>query len=99
MQFVLITRDDLTDTNDCFRAACSARGIELAEVQAGSVSGTKLSSDGPRALYRAAGDDGACLIEKLLVRDDDAVLHDPHFPCDHHLARLARTDVDRKSVV
>lgn len=93
MQFVLITRPDLDETNRRFRAACSARGIKLAEVQAGSVSNAGLSPEGPRLIYRAAADEGACVIEKLLARPGDALLHDPHFPCDHHPARLARSDV------
>ncbi len=93
MQFVLITRPDLEDTNELFRAACHARGLHCAEVVAGQASAALSDTDGTRLIYCAATDRSSRLVEKLLARTGDALLHDPHFICDHQPILLARTGI------
>lgn len=90
MRFVLITRSDLDHTNKPFRNACARHGIAISEVHAGNAGASDLSGTGPRLIYCAATDWASRLIEKLLVRPGDALLHDPHFVCEHQPILLAR---------
>ena len=93
MQFVLITRHDLEDTNALFRAACTARGMAYCEVEAGQARSAELGSTAPRLIYTAATDWNSRLLEKLIARPGDALLHDPHFICDHQPSLLKRAGV------
>lgn len=88
--FVLISRPDLDTTNELFARACAARGIPFHMVIPGAASAAGLPTSGRRLIYAAATDRAALLLEKLMVRPGDALLHDPHFPCDHAPIRLAR---------
>lgn len=99
MRFVLITRPDLEETNTVFQAACAARGLAFTEVHAGSVGAADLSGDGPRLIYCAATDWASRLIEKLLQRPGDALLHDPNFVCDHQPILLARAGLPMAKAV
>lgn len=90
MRFVLITRADLEHTNVAFRTACARRGIPISEVHAGNAGAADLSDGGPRLIYTAATDLASRLVEKLLARAGDALLHNPHFMCDHQPILLAR---------
>ena len=81
--FVLVSRPDLAATNDLFEAACKARGLELVLLEPGAASNTALPREPRRLIYRAATDHAARLVEILVARPGDALLHDPHFICAH----------------
>lgn len=84
MHLVLITRRALAPTNAVFRAACLARGLGYAEVIPSEARQSGLSAlSGPRLIYRASVDTASCLVEKMLAPGAAAMLHDPHFICDH----------------
>lgn len=93
MRFLLITRPELGDTNDLFRAACQDRGVELTELTAGNVGSAELGGTGPRLIYCAGADPASRLIEKLVARPGDALLHDPYFPCDHQPILLRKSGI------
>ncbi|MEM7211232.1 MAG: hypothetical protein AAF479_04950 [Pseudomonadota bacterium] len=93
MRFLLITRPELTDTNDLFRASCQDRAVQMTELTAGNVGSADLGSSGPRLIYCAGADAASRLVEKLVVRPGDALLHDPHFSCDHQPILLRRSGI------
>lgn len=91
MRLVLVTRPDIAETNGLFRAAAAARGLAVSEIEAGAVAATGLPAEGRRLIYRPAVDRASELLEKLVARPGDALLHDPHFRCDHQPILLAKS--------
>ena len=91
--FVLLTRPELEDTNALFRAACVARDIECIEITPGHAGKSTLGTDRTRLIYRAAADWNARVLEKLIARPNDVLLHDPHFVCEHQPIRLAQSGI------
>ena len=81
--FVLVSRPALDETNHLFHAACAARGLAMVQVEPGAARKTPLPRAARRLIYRAATDHAARLVEMLLARPGDALLHDPHFICAH----------------
>ena len=84
----MVTRPDLVRTNALFQAACRARGLDCVVIVPGATQGVSLPADRPRLLYRAATDWGARLVEQLLARPGDALLHEPGFICAHQGIQL-----------
>lgn len=83
MRFLLVTQPDLDETNALFRAGCAARGLPIVELCPGASAGLLSPTDGPRLIYRAATDRAARLLELLLARQGDLLLHDPAFIYTH----------------
>ena len=69
------------------------RGLELCQVVPGAASGATLPPERRRLIYRAATDYAAQLVEQLLARPSDALLHDPHFPAAHQGILLRQAGV------
>lgn len=93
MRVILITRPYLEDTNRLVRKAARHRGLALSAFESCAAGERAVSDPSPRLIYRAATDWNAKVMEKLLARPGDALLHDPHFPCDEPEIRLAQAGV------
>ena len=90
MRVVVITRPDLEETHRLLRKAAGRRGLQYTELVAGAAGGSDLSAVCPRLIYCAATDAPSVLLEKLVARPGDALLHDPFFGCDHQPITLQR---------
>lgn len=99
MRCLLITRQDLTETNDLFRQACRDRDLPISEISAGNMGPAALARSERRLIYCAATDHASRLLEKLLLRPGDAALHDPHFPCDHQAIFLRQSGLPMAQAV
>ncbi|MEM9062912.1 MAG: hypothetical protein AAGD13_20810 [Pseudomonadota bacterium] len=93
MRFLLISRDELVETNEAFREACAARRIALTILEAGSAGTSDLGVPGERAIYTAAADRASGLLETLIARPGDALLHDPDFVYQHQPIVLRKNGV------
>lgn len=86
----MITRPHLEDTNRLLHKAARHRGLAITAVDSPAAADRTVSETGPRLIYRAATDWNAKVFEKMLARPGDALLHDPHFPCDEPVLRLGQ---------
>jgi hypothetical protein len=94
VQFVLITRPELADTNEALLHACARRTIACVTVVAGGGSSAPLlPAPVPRLLYRASSDVASCLLEALLATPAAVALHDPHFPAAFAGMRMRQAGV------
>ena len=90
MRVVLITRPHLEDVNRLLHKAARHRGLAITAVDSPAAAERTVVEKGPRLIYRAATDWNAKVFEKILARPGDALLHDPHFPCDEPVLRLGQ---------